>query len=62
MTNSGGIINIEYGDGWISNDAGVGTVWFEGTVTGVAAVPIPATAWLFGSALGILGWIRRKKS
>jgi hypothetical protein len=24
-------------------------------------IPIPASVWLFGSALGILGWIRRKK-
>jgi hypothetical protein len=24
------------------------------------AVPIPATVWLFGSGLGLLGWIRRK--
>jgi hypothetical protein len=23
-------------------------------------VPVPATAWLFGSALGLLGWIRRR--
>jgi len=27
-----------------------------------AVVPIPAAAWLFGSALGILGWIRRRTS
>jgi hypothetical protein len=27
---------------------------------GVPPVPIPATAWLFGSALGLLGWMRRK--
>jgi hypothetical protein len=28
----------------------------------VTAVPIPATAWLFGSALGLLGWMRRKST
>jgi len=26
----------------------------------VSAIPIPATAWLFGSAVGVMGWIRRK--
>ena len=24
-------------------------------------VPIPASAWLFGSAIGLLGWMRRKE-
>ncbi len=28
----------------------------------VTAVPIPAAAWLFGSALAGLGWMRRKQS
>jgi hypothetical protein len=28
----------------------------------VTLVPIPAAVWLFGSALGLLGWIRRRTS
>lgn len=27
-----------------------------------AAIPIPAALWLFGPALGLLGWMRRKSS
>ena len=46
------------------NSAGTG-----GTSTGgirmvfsanFAAVPVPAAVWLFGSALGLLGWVRRR--
>jgi hypothetical protein len=35
--------------------------WTGDTITlNVQAVPIPAAAWLFGSALGVLGWMRSK--
>ncbi len=26
----------------------------------IAVVPVPAAVWLFGSALGVMGWMRRK--
>jgi hypothetical protein len=32
---------------------------FDGDVQ--AVVPVPAAAWLFGSALGLMGWMRRKR-
>jgi hypothetical protein len=28
----------------------------------IAAVPIPAAVWLFGSGLGLLGWFRRRQT
>jgi hypothetical protein len=28
----------------------------------IQVVPIPATTWLFGSALGLMGWMRRRIS
>ena len=33
----------------------------EFTMTGTA-VPVPAAAWLFGSALCLLGWVRRRSA
>jgi len=39
---------------------------FEGTAIGISidmtpsVVPVPAAVWLFGSALGLLGWVRFK--
>ena len=32
------------------------------TLVKQAAIPVPAAVWLFGSALGLLGWVRRKSA
>jgi hypothetical protein len=35
-------------------------VFAQWRVNAIKVVPVPATIWLFGSALGLLGWLRRK--
>lgn len=39
-----------------------GSFPIEAVAMEVQVVPIPAAVWLFGSALGLLGWIRRRRA
>jgi len=47
-------------EGWSGNETLSGVI--HGDITTLQAVPIPAAAYLFGSALGLLGWARRQKA
>ena len=63
LTNAGGEHNLIYGivtPEYVENDF-LEVAESHYIVGGsVASVPVPAAAWLFGSALGLLGWLRRK--
>lgn len=47
-------------------DANGERAWIQKKLSFVAStqpiVPVPAAVWLFGSALGLLGWVRRRQS
>jgi len=45
---------------WTQAAANTGFVQFD--IINVSAVPVPAALWLFGSGLGLLGWVRRRKA
>lgn len=56
--------NVAYGVNWVFGDTlsnyVSGDPGYLVENASVSAVPVPAAAWLFGSSLGLLGWIRRR--
>jgi hypothetical protein len=70
--NGDGTITIDMGDstyadcvadGGCSPDTDSSDVFAQWRVNAsIAVIPIPAAVWLFGSALGLLGWLRRRAS
>jgi len=67
LTGAGGFIPLQIGDGSLEvmtklggSDLDVHSI-VSGSVSAAAVlIPIPAAVYLFGSALGLLGWSRRK--
>jgi hypothetical protein len=67
--NGDGTITIDMGDDTYSScafDSGCtpgsnsSDVFAQWRVS-ISIIPVPASVWLLGSALGLLGWMRRKK-
>ena len=57
---SAGTYDILFVSHAVTNFGGSAMLDFDNVLT-VTAVPIPASVWLFGSALAGLGWMRRKR-
>jgi hypothetical protein len=56
VTNNAMILNSGLVAGGVAGPSGLSGI----QLLQVTTVPIPAAVWLFGSALGLLGWMRRK--
>jgi hypothetical protein len=60
---TGGWLNLESVRFWAEGDGfGPGGATVEIDNIEVSAIPVPAAVWLFGSGLGLLGWMRRRKT
>jgi hypothetical protein len=64
LTNVGGIIAIDgYGESLCGQECMYPVLGLRQISAGqISAVPVPAAAWLLGSALAGLGWMRRKRA
>ncbi len=51
----GGDSNFYVGGFGVGDDNGTG-------IDGISPIPVPASVWLFGSALGLLAWVRRRQA
>ena len=66
LTNAGGAINIVTGTSNelfcedLSCNIILGVRSIQAGFVSAPAVPIPPAVWLFGSALGLLGWLKRR--
>jgi hypothetical protein len=58
--------DVQFSQTWVANGAGnvINSFSFYAVSQELTAdvVPVPAAIWLFGSALGLLGWLRHKKA
>ncbi len=60
--NAADLYRINPASGALTNLGSTGVYGLNGLAVNLPAVPIPAAAWLFGSALGVMGWMRRKSA
>ena len=58
-TNAWDFIFVTGGQNFASKVGGGFAAWAVAPGN-ISAVPVPAAVWLFGSALGVMGWMRRK--